>query len=620
MRFSYIKSDLAIIIFITILLLSLRWVLSYLNFPSEDIVLRTINEVNDTSYFPLIKSFSSYDFNPSYSNSIKDLNITSFPIISLLPNIFFYKLFGSYSFLIIEFFSVSLFLFIFYKIFCLMNISKISSILFSLILFSTPFFLNQLSFLNNNLVNQISLNFSTFYDLRNPRPLISNLYLFAYLYFLIKFFYLEERQSSTFTIIAFIIGLSLHSFFYFFIFETFLLLILYVAFFKNKILNFIRYKFRSHLILFLIVLFFCILFLIQLSLSEIDYKQRMGIFYMDIVKKKIIINYLINFLTQVEFIFLFSVNTCLFLFFKNKFFRFFYYFFISTIASTTFFILFSPNSIDYYHFFNWILVSGTISLIITLLIIIENNFFSLLSKHIKRLIIIFSITLLILNFNYANNFNTNVTINESRKNLNQLITFIKGEKIFIDNDTEILTFSHAPFMWLHLNNHNNFSIVPNSFWTPKKTSNIENELIVIFKFLALTSEDFILFFENKKSGYRYSNINTKKFFDRLYLANKLKTYSDISNFNIKDQLFINKTSPLYSHQSIIPKNEFNRLVTKFNQINNDINPQIIILDNQDSVINKHDLNLKKYCLRYSNNEYILYIRNKILNECKLTKN
>ncbi|MDB4081805.1 hypothetical protein N9500_02650, partial [Candidatus Pelagibacter sp.] len=103
MRSTYIKIDLLVIFLITISLLSLRWLLSFINFPDEDIVLRTINEINDNSYFPLIKSFSNFDFSPSFNLDIKDLNITSFPILSLLPNILFYKIFGSYSFLIIEF-------------------------------------------------------------------------------------------------------------------------------------------------------------------------------------------------------------------------------------------------------------------------------------------------------------------------------------------------------------------------------------------------------------------------------------------------------------------------------------------------------------------------------------
>jgi len=620
MRSTYIKKDLIIIFFIAISLLSLRWVLSYINFPTEDIVLRTINEVNDTSYFPLIKSFSNFDFSPSFSIDINDLKITSFPFISLLPNIFFYKLFGSYSFLIIEFLSVFIFLLIFYKIFCLMNISRISSILFSLILFSTPFLTKQLSFLNNDLINQISLNFSTFYELRNPRPLISNLYFFAYLYFLINFFYLEERKTSTFAIIALIIGLSLHTFFYFFIFEIFLISILYLIFFKDKIFSFVKYKTKSHIIFFSIILSFCGLFLIQLNLSEIDYKHRMGIFYMDIDKKKIILNYLINFFLQIEFILILVVNTLLFLFFKNKFFRFFYYLFISIIVSTVFFLLFSPKSIDYYHFFNWILVGGTIPIIIAILITIENSFFSHLSLYLKRLIIISSIIILILNFNYSNNFQFNIKNIETRTSLNQLVTFIKTENLLSNNDSKILTFNHGVFMWLHLNDYNNFSIVPNSFWTPKKTSNIENELITTFKFLGLTSQDFVLFFENKKKGYRYSNTNTKKFFDRLYLANKLKTYNDIGNYNLNHRSFIENSSPLYSHQSIIPNNEFQRLKTKFDITKDFVDPDIIILDNKDMIINEHVLDKEDYCLMYKNNVYLLYIAKETIEECKLIKN
>ena len=620
MRSAYIKIDLLVIFFITISLLSLRWSLSYINFPTEDIVLRTINEINDNSYFPLIKSFSNFDFNPSFSLYIKDLNITSFPILSLLPNIFFYKIFGSYSFLIIEFLSIFIFLLIFYKIFCLMNISKISSILFSLILFSSPFFLNQLSFLNNNLINQISLNFSTFYDLRNPRPLISNLYLFGYLYFLIDFFYLEKRKISNFIIIGLIIGLSLHTFFYFFIFEIFLLSILYLFFFKKKIFKFIKYEFKSHITSFLIILFFLAIFLAQLYLSEIDYRQRLGIFSMDISKKKIIFNYLTNFLLQIEFIFILVINTLLFLFFRNNFFKFFYYLFISTIFSTIFFILLSPNSIDYYHFFNWILVSGTISILIVIFIFIENTFFSVATPQLKKLIIIFSITLLILNFNYSNNFQIKNKSIKSRENLNELIIFIKNENIFSNTDNEILTFNHGVFMWLHFSGHKNFSIVPNSFWTSKKTAIIENELIASFKLLGLTSQDFLSFFENKKQGYRYSNANTKKFFDRLYLANKLKTYNDIDNYDLDHRVFIEKSSPLYSHQSIIPNNEFKRFVKKFNIETKSLDSDIIILDISDQIINKHFLDNNIYCLKYSNNEYLIYVSKKILKKCELIKN
>ena len=155
---------------------------------------------------------------------------------------------------------------------------------------------------------------------------------------------------------------------------------------------------------------------------------------------------------------------------------------------------------------------------------------------------------------------------------------------------------------------------------PVFLSTVPKKLIGSFKSLALSSEDFVLFFENKKKGYRYTNSNTKKFFDRLYLANKLKIYNNIDNFNLDHRSFIEVSSPLYSHQSIIPSNEFERFKTKFDITENFVNSEVIILDNKDQIINKHILNKDIYCLKYTNEEYLLYILKEILNECELIKN
>tara|TARA_B110000438_G_scaffold142343_1_gene137284 strand:+ start:3 stop:1871 length:1869 start_codon:yes stop_codon:yes gene_type:complete len=622
MKSSKILNNYIIIIFVTILLFSLKWILSYLNFPDEEIALRAMYEINDSSYFPLIKSFSNFDFNPSYNLEIDNLKLISFPVLSLWPNMIFFKIFGSYAFPIIEFIAIFLFLLIFYKIFCAMKIANLTSLFFSLILFTTPFFLNQLYFLDIDLIDKINLNFSTFYNLRNPRPLISNLYLFVYLYYLIKFFYLEERTLSTYIIISFIIGLSLHAFFYFFIFEVFLLLILYLIFFKYEIFNFIKLNYKSHIIFFCIILFFVFLFILQLYFSEYDYRKRMGVFYMDIEKKKIMIDYLFNFFSRIEFILLFVANTFLFLIYKKKICKIFYYFFISTIFSTIFFIFFSPSSMDYYHFFNWILTSGTLALYIGIFVIIEKKFISLISNKQQKLIIISSIFLILLNYNffYNKNFAIAKQKNEKRDNLSKLVKFIKYDQVLSNKDSEILTLSYDAFLALLLNDYKNFYIVPSSFWTSKKTNIIENELISTFKLLNLSEDDFIKFFENIKTRYIYDNLNTQKFFDRLYLANKLKIYNDISNFKPEYISIINKTSVLYSHQTLIPDNEFLRLKKKFIKFNGNINSKIIILDNADLTINKHYLNSKDYCLRYLNKNFLIYVLTSHINKCELVEN
>ena len=150
------------ILLISILLVSSKWIISYLFF-DESIDLRIINDVADSTYFPLIKSFSELSFNPSYSENFHELRLVSFPIFSLFINSIFFKLFGSYSFIILEYICVFLFILIFYFIFINLNFSKNSSITCSLFLFILPTILSDLAFLDNKMLNITSLNFNTFY-------------------------------------------------------------------------------------------------------------------------------------------------------------------------------------------------------------------------------------------------------------------------------------------------------------------------------------------------------------------------------------------------------------------------------------------------------------------------
>ena len=172
------------ILLISILLVSSKWIISYLFF-DESIDLRIINDVTDSAYFPLIKSFSELNFNPSYSENLHELKLISFPIFSLFINSIFFKLFGSYSFIILEYICVFLFILIFYFIFTKLNFSKNSSITCSLFLFILPTILSDLAFLDNKMLNITSLNFNTFYNLRFPRPIITNLFLYSFIFFII---------------------------------------------------------------------------------------------------------------------------------------------------------------------------------------------------------------------------------------------------------------------------------------------------------------------------------------------------------------------------------------------------------------------------------------------------
>ena len=201
------------------------------------------------------------------------------------------------------------------------------------------------------------------------------------------------------------------------------------------------------------------------------------------------------------------------------------------------------------------------------------------------------------------------------KDINNIISFIKKNNISIHKNLKILNLNETLGIWFILNDYNNQIIIPNSFWTPKKNSNIESEIISIFNFFGLSKSNFIEFISNKKRGYRYKNIHVQKFFDRVYLANSLHTFSEESKYEKEELKYIKKSSPLISHQLIIPKNEFDRLLKKFDSSDTMVDPQIIIVDKNILNINKSNFNFKKYCLKYKSKNFELYISNSIDINC-----
>ena len=235
-----------VLIFSSLILILPGWVLSLAYFP-EEITLKIINDVSDSAYFPLIKSFSEFNFSNSYSEKINELNIVSFPIISLFVNSLFFKIFGIHSFIILKLICTFLFILIFYKIFTELNLKKLYSLLFSIFLFALPSFIKELSLLNFSLLEILALNFETFYSLRFPRPIITNLFFFTYIYYLIKFYKDNYINKNNLFVISILMGLTLNSFFYLFFIEFFSFLLVFFIKFKNKSFFHLINNFRTFL-------------------------------------------------------------------------------------------------------------------------------------------------------------------------------------------------------------------------------------------------------------------------------------------------------------------------------------------------------------------------------------
>ena len=598
------------ILIIATLLILPKWIYNFYLFPYEDIDLKIISNISDIYYLPIISNISEFVLNPLYSNDeIVSQGIFSFPILNFFIISFFYKFFGTSAFIILEVICTFLFFYIFFNIFLLLNFNNNQSFLMTLIFYLLPSILNTLSQFNIPFVENISLNFSTFYGSRFPRPILTNLFLFYYLLILMKIFIYKESTKKNFLIIGIVNGITLHSFFYFFIFQNFLLIFLIFKKNKENILNFVRKEKTKLYIYSSIVLIFFLLYYINISYADPDYGQRLGVVKLDINKKIILLEYFFNFLTNKIFILLFVLSIVFYFLVNKTNINFYFFFFISTIFSTLFFNLLSPLSIDIYHFYNWILTS---SFFYILVCVFYFFFKKIIHFNLVKNYFLYSIILLSIIFYSFLNINNLSKINlELKDNRNKIINYIKNNKKSF-NEKTILIFDHHLFIWLSINNYHNFNYVPDNMWTVRSNDTLEKDIINVFKFFNLNEKDFGNYILNQKSSFRMQNKNAMSFLGRKYLANKLYTFEGSKDFDDFD--FINQIKPSIGHSFAIPNYEINRLTNKFKNTNLEISPDLLILNTDNNFIfNYNNLLNKKYCQIFNTRRFVILSKNYLKN-------
>tara|TARA_B110000027_G_scaffold68769_1_gene73500 strand:- start:379 stop:2157 length:1779 start_codon:yes stop_codon:yes gene_type:complete len=584
------------------------------SFFDEELTLRIINDASDAAYFPLINSFSDFNFSNSYSNNIEDLKLISYPVIGLLINSLFFKILGGYSFIFLELICIFLFLIIFYNIFLILNFSKLSSFTFSVFLFILPTIFKELTFVNIEPIKLLSLNFETFYSTRFPRPAISNLFFFSFIFFIIQFYVEEKKYLKYLFFIILLMGFTLNIFFYLFFIELFLLTLIFILKFKSNFFKIIINNYRYFLYYTLILILFLGIFQMQVFFSEPDYVKRLGVFKVDLEQKKNLFRYLINFFFGFKFLFLLLINVISFILLKNNTLRIFFYLFIASIISPIFFFLVLNKGVDYYHFFNWIVVAGFIYPVICVLFILDSICLKLLNINQNKILFSCSVFLMLFYFSISNISDLKAnSINDhtKRTELREVIEYISQNNFDNTKNLEILSFNYEISIWLLLNDFKNFSIIPVSFWTPKTDVMLENELISSTKFLGLDKNNFYQLIKNQQGAWRFKNNFVYDYFGRKYMANSLVVFNnDQSDFNQSELDFIKSNNLLISHQIIIPKSEIKRLLYKFDNSNEDINPDLVILDTNDK-LKTNKFENKEYCLIFNNNRFKIF-SNKIL--------
>ena len=597
-----------------------RWYLSFNNF-SEDLISRLIFEsIGDGYYyFAEFKLLADFNLNNSFYPFVENLKNITIPTGAFALHLIFYLIFGASSFIFLEFLFIILFLIIFYKISRLLEFDRVKSITIAVILFNIPILIELFNFDN---IEYVRVIYSDFYNLRFPRPMVSNIFIFIFILFVLKVKKKKIINKKNSLIFGCISGFTFTSLYHFFILEQLFIAFGLLYIFKFDILKKIKENINNFFIYVVSFLIISSPVLINMFFSEIDFLERQGFTILDLQQKIFLLKYLYFKLLNIQFLVTFFITTILFFVvnFNKNFYKFkvinpFFILFYVSIISPFIFILLSPTYFSFGHLFNNLILIITFLLYFFLLCIFlnssfEKKLFYKFSNHFSFLIILFCLCANIYqnNINYNNNQLSNDNLIK-RNEFNSIVKIIKKIKTTKQDNIGLLTFDNRFIVWSILSNIKYLNII-NGVIISRKHEMIEDDLINTFKFLKLNKDNFYEFIRNRKLSYwRYRNENIKNLFWMRYQANSLITYNNSKNFDMEVLEFINKSSPLTSdRQLVMPNYEIDRFLTKFDsKISTHFNnPQIIIINKNNPVLIKSNINLNNYCKSFEGKFYDFY--------------
>ena len=613
------RKELIVIFCISFFFFFIKWYLSFYFYSDEGLLIKVINESSSTfftgdsyTYFHYIKSLADLNFDSLYDKDLKSNYYLLVPYGSIVFHSFFYKLIGNVSFIFLELVAIFLFITIFYSIFRLINLSKNMAVLLAVIFYTMPDFLY---FFNNFNIAELGTFSGNFFNLRFPRPFVSNILFFTFILILLKS-HIEQNlfANKNLLSLSLIFGMTLSSFFFLFLTEAITFIFYLLIFYKKDIFTVIKSNLKKIIYSIFLFLLITLPFFFLINYTNPDYSERMGIIEISSTDKIFLIKHYLYKLFRLKLILVYLTLIISYLFMKKfnkenlKFIFIFYLLFISSIIAPFAFILLSNKIAFLYHFNNTVVVC--LMLLILMLVILNCNFifqkikFNIKTTYLSSTLIFFIIITYNFNiyYNYIENLDDKLRID--RKKITNFL--IQDESIDLSKSS-LLTFDRKIMTWALFNNNRDLYIVDGTF-SIKSSSFIEDDLINLFKFFKLSEDDFLKFISNKKIGYRYNNPVLKTFFWQKYTANSFYTFKRSQDFEKKTLSFIINSSPFYSHQFAIPKFEITRLMNKFNSntLRKKNDPNIIIINKKNKFFYKMKVD-NKYCKILDGDELVLYI-------------
>ena len=599
----------------SLLIVTVKWSSSFYFFP-ESIETKILHDsVGDAKYYyPLIKFLSELNLNYSFDPEITNLKIVPLPFWGIIFHSISLKFFGFYSFIFLDFLCVFIILLIFFHIFNI-SFNKEIAVILSILIFLLPYLISN-TFLGK--IQYFYLFGETLYNLRVPRPMITNLYFFSFILLSLKLVTGKFYEYKNFFLLGLIMALSLSSFYFHFFTEAAFLLILLIYKFQFKIFIEFKDNFKYYFILTITFFLISVPFFLNLYFHETDYTYRQCVFNLDWDIKIKVLQYLFNkyfslngiiFISGISFLTLIANKANLINNLDKRVINTFYTFFLASLIGPIIFILIAPKACVIYHVINFIILNAFMFLIIYSLIVCK-LFFKFKFTNYMNLTLIF-LSILFLSFQEINKKQSkkdNSNHTEYRNELN-LVTK-KIEENYALEEISLLTFEENFMIWSILNNIKYLDL-NKAIFTSKKDLMIEEDIFSAFRKLGLNEKNFELFIQNRKTEWRYMNPNITGFVYYKYQANPLMTYQNSLDFEKEELDHIKKTHLLLQQQQMIPKFELSRLKKEFRKFDGDlIYPEIIVLNKNDDFFDYKNLNLNEYCNVFDGKVFVLYFKDK----------
>jgi len=610
------NKSLLFIIILNFIYLSLKWIISFYFF-DETLITSVLNNTQDIQYYPLIKSLSEFNLSPTFLDYYKSTKIINFPLASLIIHSLFFKLFNIYSFIILEFILHLILIFIVFNIIKKIFDSSTAAFNFSIIIFIISLFLKYIdNFINLEYFEKVYSILNENFGTRAPRPLVTGVFYFTFIYYILFF---QEKINNKLNFIyifkiTFVLGLLANSFIFLFFNCLVFLIILTIKSINQNILLWLKIN-KVFLFFFIFLLsFFLLPFLIQIFFGEEDYSNRLGLITINMEQKLFLIKYYLLNLLRKEFLILFILTIILYFYTNKKYIKnfiverinIFFFLVIGSILSPVLFFILSPKIISIFHFINIMLFAFIFYIFLTIFFIISSTFNKLqLNKKFLLSICfsVFAVTSLI--FSIPMEAKLLLKDKVKRNELNKIDNYLKNNNLtntnlkLFTNDLSVIN------LWIF--NNNNQLIISDSFSNSLKDHQIEFNLMNTLKDFYIDDNQIkkIIFSEK-------SQIRNKLFmflFNYKYQANRLYTYSKLSNYNKDNQEIIIKTSPFRVQMQIIPEDEKERFLNLFNNIQIELNllPNYVII-NTSHLFQNFNIRNKKYDLVFKTKRYKIYKR------------